>query len=101
MGSLAEALPKMLTLVALCLIVLFGCSSMGVSMLSNLCILGGHEQLTGDNALRCLLVEDVGKLQPHSNFRNILMSLLTLVRFSTGDGKSMPVSPTRSPCHEP
>ena len=85
MASLAEALPKMLTLILLCLIVLFGCASMGVSMLSNICLLG-DETLSGDNALRCTLVNDEGKLLPHSNFRNILMSLLTLVRFSTGDG---------------
>ena len=54
-------------------------------MLSNICLLG-DETLSGDNALRCTLVNDEGKLLPHSNFRNILMSLLTLVRFSTGDG---------------
>ena len=39
-----------------------------------------------DNALRCWLVDEAGKLPMHSNFRNILMSLLTLVRFSTGEG---------------
>jgi hypothetical protein len=85
MGSLSEAVPQILTLIALCLIVLFGCASMGVSMLSNLCVLG-HEEAHGSNALRCMLVDDEGKLLPHSNFRNILTSLLTLVRFSTGDG---------------
>ena len=82
MCSLAEAVPRMATLVVLGLLVLFGCSSMGVSMLSNLCLL--HDDRDGvndDNALRCRLVNDEGKLPMHSHFRNILMSLLTLVRF--------------------
>jgi hypothetical protein len=33
-----------------------------------------------------VLVDDQGKLPQHSNFRNILMAMLTLVRFSTGEG---------------
>jgi len=84
MVALAEALPKMLTLLGLCLIVFFGCASMGVSMLSNLCLF--DDEMEGDNALRCRLVEDDGKLPMHSNFRNTFMALLTLVRFSTGEG---------------
>ena len=84
LGALSTALPKMMTLFMLCLIVLFGCASMGVSMLSNICLLG--EMAEGDNQLRCQLVNDEGKLPQHSNFRNSLMSLLTLVRFSTGEG---------------
>ena len=84
MGAMAEALPKMITLLLLGTIVLFGCASMGVSMLSNLCLFG--DELTGDNALRCQLVNDEGKLPLHSNFRNTFMALLTLVRFSTGEG---------------
>jgi hypothetical protein len=47
---------------------------------------GGGGQQAGDNVLRCRLVDDAGKLPMHSNFRNVLMSLLTLVRFSTGEG---------------
>lgn len=85
MKALSEALPKMMTLILLCSLILFGCSSMGVSMLSNVCLIG-DEIAEGDNALRCLLVNENGKLPQYSNFRNILMSLLTLMRFSTGDG---------------
>ena len=85
LNALSEALPKMMTLIVLCLLILFACSSMGVSMLSNVCLIGDEES-EGDNALRCLLVSEDGKLPQHSNFSNILMSLLTLVRFSTGEG---------------
>lgn len=45
-----------------------------------------RDEINDDNTLRCRLVDDRGKLPMNSNFRNILMSLLTLVRFSTGDG---------------
>jgi hypothetical protein len=86
LGALSEALPRMMTLILLCLIGFFGCASMGVSMLSHLCLLGGEATDDSNNALRCMLVNDEGKLHSHTNFRNMLMSLLTLVRFSTGDG---------------
>jgi hypothetical protein len=83
--SLSLSLPVVFNLATLYFILLFFFGVIGIVLLGTMCAADDRE-LPGLKATRCLLASDQVVLEQFSSFKTMEISMLTLIRLTTGDG---------------